>query len=102
MARKIRSYNLENRTQRLKMPVAKKPVYVRIGHGISLGYRRNKTAGSWVLKITVSRNVAPIRVIGSADDFDDADGVNFLTFWQAQEKAKFEAKSTNSIQMQEP
>ena len=45
MARKIRSTELETRTNRLKLPIAKKPAFVRIGPGISLGYRRNNTAG---------------------------------------------------------
>jgi integrase len=29
-----------------------------------------------------------IRAIGTADDFDDADGANVLDFWQAQDKAR--------------
>jgi hypothetical protein len=33
MARKIRSHALENRTQRLKLPVAKKPLFVRVTSG---------------------------------------------------------------------
>jgi hypothetical protein len=49
MERQIRS-NLENRTNRLKMPVARKPEYVRIGAGLSLGYRRNATDGTWILE----------------------------------------------------
>src|ERR1700693_3649574 len=67
MARKIRSYALENRTQRLKLPVAKKPVFVRIGSGISLGYRRNQTTGSWVLRVADGRGGARTSAIGSAD-----------------------------------
>ncbi len=51
MARKVRNGMLENRTQRLKLPIAKKPIFVRIGPGLSLGYRRNQTAGTWVLRL---------------------------------------------------
>lgn len=51
MARKIRGSELENRTRRLKLPVARKPVWQRIAPGISLGYRRNNTAGTWVLRV---------------------------------------------------
>ena len=83
MAPKIRSYTLENRTQRLKLPVAKKPVFVRIGYGISLGYRRNQTVGTWVLRVADRRVGARTAAIGSADDHDDADGQRFLNYWPA-------------------
>jgi hypothetical protein len=46
MARNTRSSRLENRSNRLKLPVAKKPVYVKIDRGIALGYRRNSGAGT--------------------------------------------------------
>jgi hypothetical protein len=39
MARNIRSPKLENRTARLKLPVAKKPLFVRVSPGVPLGYR---------------------------------------------------------------
>ena len=41
MARNARSTKLETRTGRLRLPVAKKPVFVKIDRGIALGYRRN-------------------------------------------------------------
>ena len=33
MARSIRSSNLETRSARLKLPIAKKPIFVKIGPG---------------------------------------------------------------------
>lgn len=92
MVRKIRNNALESRTGRLKLPVARKPVFARIGPGLSLGYRRNQTAGTWVLKIADGRGGRTTTAIGHADDFDEADGTDFLTFWQAQEKAKLVAR----------
>jgi integrase len=97
MARKVRNNALESRTGRLKLPVAGKPIFVRIGPGLSLGYRRNQTAGTWVLKIADGRGGRSTAAIGHADDFDDADGVNFLTFWQAQEKAKLMARKGKDL-----
>jgi hypothetical protein len=64
MARKIRSSLLENRTQRLKLPVAKKPLFVRIRPGISLGYRRNQITGTWVLRVADGRGGARTAAIG--------------------------------------
>ena len=42
MARSVRSSNLETRSARLKLPVAKKPFFVKIGPELGLGYRRNR------------------------------------------------------------
>ena len=95
MARKIRSTELETRTNRLKLPIARKPAFVRIGPGISLGYRRNRTAGTWVLRIADGAGGAKTSAVGHADDYDDADGQNFLTFFQAQEQAKTVARQTS-------
>ena len=97
MARKIRSYALENRTQRLKLSVAKKPVFVRMGSGISLGYRRNQTVGTWVLRVTDGQGGARTAAIGSADDHDDADGQRFLNYWQAQDRAKIAARGDGGV-----
>ena len=33
--------------------------------------------------------------IGHADDYDEADGLSFLTFFEAQEKAKTAARTTS-------
>ena len=102
MARKIRSSQLETRTNRLKLPAARKPAFVRIGPGISLGYRRNKTAGTWVLRIADGGGGAKTSAIGHADDFDEADGQNFLTFFQAQERAKSVVRTTSGGSILKP
>jgi integrase len=93
MARKIRGNDLENRTRRLKLPTSRKPVFVRVGPGLSLGYRRNQTAGTWVLRVADGRGGASTVGIGYADDYDVADGSNFLDFWQAQDRAKARARN---------
>jgi integrase len=87
MARKVRS-TLKTRTARLKLPVAKKPAFVKIGPGISLGYRRNKTAGTWVARVADGRGGNWTQAIGGADDHADADGREVFDYWQAQEKAR--------------
>jgi len=87
MACSARKAKLETRTARLKLSVARKPVFVRIGPGLSLGYRRNKTEGTWVLRVADGNGGATTRAIASADDLSDADGATVLDYWQAQEKA---------------
>jgi integrase len=96
MARQIRSSQLEARTNRLKLPIARKPAFVRIGPGISLGYRRNRTAGTWVLRVADGKGGGKTSAIGHADDYDEADGQSFFTFFQAQERAKSVVRTMSS------
>lgn len=60
MVRRIRDKTLESRSARRDKPVRKTPVLVSIGRGLSIGYRRNETAGTWVFrKVDGSRLYAP-------------------------------------------
>ena len=88
MPRRIRDSRLETRTGRLRLRVAKKPVFMSIGRGLSVGYRRNRTAGTWVFRRSDGKGGFQTKAIGSADDFDEANGEDILDFWQAQEKIK--------------
>jgi hypothetical protein len=88
MPRSMRASRLETRTARLKLPVRKKSEWVRIGHGISLGYRRNQGPGTWSLRVANGSGGHWLKALASADDFADADGLNILDFWQAQTRAR--------------
>jgi integrase len=101
MARSVRKAGLETRTARLKLPVSRKPVFIRIAPGLSLGYRRNQIAGTWVLRVADGKGGAATRAIGTADDFAEADGT-VLDFWQAQEKAKSVAGGSEGSDIAKP
>ncbi len=88
MARSIRSAMLETRSARLRLPVSKVPLFVKIGPRVGLGYRRNKTAGTWVVRLSDGRGRNTRRAIGYADDHEEADSDRVLSFWQAQERAR--------------
>jgi integrase len=88
MARSARSSRLESRTARLKLPPAKKPVFVRIAPGVALGYRRNQTAGTWVVRCADGAGGNWTKAFGIADDFEDASTGRTLTFWDAQAQAR--------------
>jgi integrase len=92
MARSARARKLETRAARLKLPVAKKPVFAKIGPRVGLGYRRNQTAGTWVLRVADGKGGNWTKAIGNADDFEEADGNNTLDFWQAQDRARVIAR----------
>src|ERR1700736_2434890 len=72
VARRFRAAKLEARGARLKLPVAKKPVFAKIGPGLGLGYRRNATAGTWVVRASDGQGGNWTTAIGTADDFDEA------------------------------
>jgi integrase len=57
-----------------------------------LGYRRNKTAGSWVVRAADGRGGNWTQAFAVADDFEEANGSTVLTFWQAQDRARIIAR----------
>ena len=88
MARSIRSATLETRSARLRLPVSKVPVFLKIGPKIGLGYHRNQTAGTWVVRLSDGKGRNTRKAIGNADDYEEADGDKVLDFWQAQERGR--------------
>ncbi len=102
MSRKIRNSLLESRSSRLRLPVARKPAFVRVAPGISLGYRRNQAAGTWVVRVADGRGGSWTKAIGFADDHDEADGDRFFDYWQAQERAKTVARRETGAPGAEP
>jgi integrase len=72
--------------------VRKKPYFVAIAPGVGLGYRRNKTAGSWVVRAADGKGGNWTHAFAVADDYEDANGTDVLTFWQAQDRARVLAR----------
>src|SRR5262249_4106085 len=72
MTRKVRSSQLESRSARLRLAPAWKPYFVRLGRGLALGYRRTKTAGTWVVRVSNGAGSHWTKAIGTADDFEDS------------------------------
>jgi hypothetical protein len=95
MAR-IRSANLEGKTARLKLPVARQPVWVKVGPGCGLGYRRTTTGGTWVVRIADGRGGYRTEAFATADDFEEPNRNTVMTFWEAQDRARTLARSSQS------
>ncbi len=89
MARKVSFSALESRSARLRLKIRRRPYSgPSLARGISLMYRRNKTNGTWVLKVSDGHGAYWTKGFALADDFEDADGKTVLTFYQAQDQAK--------------
>ena len=81
MARSIYSDKLKNQTNRLKLPIKKKPYKLLVAPGIFLCYRRNAGPGTW------SVEAGWLERFAIADDFEDANNKSVMSFWQAQAHA---------------
>ena len=89
MVRRVSFSALESRSARLRLKIRRRPYSgPSLARGISLMYRRNKTNGTWVLKASDGRGKYWTQGFALADDFEDADAQNVLTFYQAQDQAK--------------
>jgi hypothetical protein len=101
MARRPRASRLENRTSRLKLQIREKPYdFTPLGSGVSLGYRRNRSGGVWVVRVADGKGGNWTKRVGLADDHEAADGERVLTWWQAQDKARQLAKGNNTYASQ--
>jgi integrase len=88
MARRVSFAALESRSARLRLKIRRRPYSgPSLARGIALMYRRNRTNGTWVLKAS-NGGAYWTKAFALADDFEDADAKNVLTFYQAQDQAK--------------
>lgn len=102
MPRTKRSATLDTRARRLQQPMGKR-LMETIGRGAYLLYQRprNGRAGSWYARWVDPDSKKQVQTrLGEADDLQDADGVEVLTFAQAQGKASawFLARTREAVQ----
>ena len=96
MARKVSFSALESRSARLRLKIRRLPYSgPSLARGISLMYRRNKTNGTWVLKASDGHGAYWTKGFALADDFENSDAKNVLTFHEAQDAAKKLARGEN-------
>jgi integrase len=85
---------LETRSSRLQLPVSKKPIFVKAGTGIGLGYRRTREgAGTWVVRVADGRGANWTKRFAIADDYEGAG----LDYWQAQTEAQAIARRAGLV-----
>ncbi|MDA9482952.1 integrase [Bradyrhizobium sp. CCBAU 11445] len=89
MARTVRDASLETRTARSRLKARGKPYYRVLEPGLHLGYRKPLSGtGKWVARHYIGDQKYEVETLASADDFSDADGVEILSFPQAQALAR--------------
>jgi len=89
MPRRIQPAKIANRGDRLALKRRRAPYgLTNVAPRIRLGYRRTKSAGTWVLEAADGRGGEWQARVGVADDYENADGEHVLDFWQAADKAR--------------
>ena len=90
MPRTKRDYKIDNRTNRAKLVAKAEPYWTVLEKGRAIGYRKSsKGAGTWIARLYRSdfKPSKRYEALGSADDYQDADGLEILDFGQAQKRA---------------
>ena len=88
MSRTIQDRKLDTRAARAKLPPQPQPFWRAVDKGLSLGYRKLKVGGTWIMRRYIGNGTYALESIGTADDLGDADGVAILSFFQAQKRAR--------------
>jgi integrase len=90
MARTTKDQRLDTPSIRLKLKPKKsdEPYWRTLETGFALGYRPGKRGGSWIARHYDAATGRRFHKIGSADDVQEANGINVLSFGQAEKKAK--------------
>ena len=87
MARSTRDARLETRSARAKLAARHEPYWRSIGQGLHLGYRKGRRAAKWIARVYGNKKYIK-HVLGKADDHQDPNNFDVLTYFQAQSKAR--------------
>ncbi|MBL0312738.1 MAG: site-specific integrase [Holophagaceae bacterium] len=90
MSRAVKNSQLQTRSSRLELTCQEEPYWISLAPCKHLGYYRpaDKGAGTWRCRLYDPETRRRSKhAIGTTDDFEDADGINYLNFNQAQEMA---------------
>ena len=88
MGRHVRDYRLGSRDARSKLRRRTKPYWREIYQGLHVGYRKGKKGGAWLGRKYLGDQNYKVWRLGLSDDVEDADGVNILSFKQADDTAR--------------
>ena len=84
MGRLVRDARIETREARLRLKLRHEPYWRLIHESLHLGYRKGPRGGVWLARAYADGRYRK-KVLGKADDTQDADGQDVLSFRQAQQ-----------------
>jgi len=87
MARTVKDVRLESRAARARLDPRKKPYYRVIEDGKHVGYYKGQRTGSWLARALDGKRYVE-KKLGTADDTLDANGLDVLSFSDAQAAAR--------------
>ncbi len=96
MSRLSRDHRLETRQARTRLKLRHEPYWRQIHHGLFVGYRKGAKGGAWVVRKLQDGRYCK-RKLGIADDRQDANDQDVLSYKQAHLKAiAFAQKQTDA------
>jgi len=96
MAKLVKDSRFDSRAARARLKPSGKPYFRPLELNLHLGYRKGRHGGKWISRRYVGDRKYLVETIGAADDFADADGLETLTFYQAQAEARASVPSSPS------
>jgi integrase len=93
MAKIVRDNRFDSRAARERLKPSAKPYFRPLEFNLHLGYRKGRHGGKWIMRRYVGDKNYAVETIGAADDFADANGVDTLTFYQAQARVRERAQA---------
>lgn len=99
MGRQVRDYRLGSSEARSKLPKRHNPYWREITPGLHIGYRKGARGGSWIGRKYLDDGKYEKWRLGTADDIVDSDGIDILTFTEADAKARLGRYGSSTAKM---
>jgi integrase len=99
MSRQVRDYKLGSPETRSKLARRHNPYWREIVQGLHIGYRKGDRGGVWYGRKYIEDGKYAKWKVGLADDVVDADGIQILSFTQADAKVRLGRSSTVSSEI---
>ncbi|NQV87421.1 MAG: tyrosine-type recombinase/integrase, partial [Woeseiaceae bacterium] len=99
MGRQVRDYRLGSPEARSKLAKQHNPYWREIIPGLHIGYRKGVRGGVWIGRKYLGAGKYEKWRLGIADDIVDSDGVDVLTFTEADAKVRLGPHGSSSAKM---
>lgn len=95
---------LGSRAARQRLPIQARPYFTHVQTGLSLGYRRGATGGTWIARSYDSKRGYKFHPLGTANDLSENVGVSYqqaldkVREWMEREELERKGKASRSPQ----